>query len=68
VVAACGRLGTAAARGEFATGVVEFASGLVIVSAVTPENLLAIFVKPNINVGALLYELRRHRASIAGLF
>lgn len=68
VVAACGRLGAAAARGDFATGVVEFAGGLIIVSVITPENLLAIFVKQGTNVGTLLYELRRHRASIAGLF
>ncbi len=67
IVAACTRLGTAAGRGEFGASVVEFADGIALVSAVTPETLLAILVRPDTNVGALLFELRRHRSAIAGL-
>lgn len=67
VVAACARLGGAAGRGEFGSGVVEFASGMVLVSSITAETLLAILVAPRTNVGVLLYEIQRHRASIAGL-
>ena len=67
VVASCGRLGTAAGRGEFGTGVIEYAGGVAIVALLSTESLLAIFVQPGTNVGTLLYELRRHRAAIAGL-
>ena len=67
VAAACNRLGAAASRGDFAAGVVEYSEGLAIVSVLTPEALLAVFVRPQTNVGPLLYELRRHRSAIAGL-
>lgn len=67
VVAACGRLGAASGRGEFGTGVVEYAGGLALVALLNAENLMAVFVQPGTNVGSLLYELRRHRAAIAGL-
>ena len=67
VVAACGRLGKAAHRGEFGTGIVEFGEGLVVVAAVTPDALLTIVVRDHTNIGPLLYELRRHRDAIAGL-
>lgn len=67
VVASCGRLGAAGGRGEFGTGVVEYAGGLALVAVISAESLLAVFVQPGTNVGSLLYELRRHRAAIAGL-
>jgi predicted regulator of Ras-like GTPase activity (Roadblock/LC7/MglB family) len=67
VVAACNRLGTAAERGGFGMGVVEYQQGLALVSEVTPETLLAVFIQRGTNVGSLLYELQRHRAAIAEL-
>ena len=67
LVAACGRLGSAGGRGEFGTGLVEYAGGLALVAVLNPESLMAVFVQPGTNVGGLLYELRRHRAAIAGL-
>ncbi|HEX9729814.1 MAG TPA: roadblock/LC7 domain-containing protein [Gemmatimonadales bacterium] len=67
VVAACNRLGTAAGRGDFGTGVVEFAAGMLLVSAITPETLLAILVAADSNAGVLLYEIQRHRSAIAEL-
>ena len=41
VAAACNRLGTAAARGEFAGGVVEYGRGMVVVSVLTADVLIA---------------------------
>lgn len=67
VVAACKRLGGAANRGGFGTGVVEFTGGLAVIAEITPEALLAVIVRPQTNVGSLLYELSRHRNAIAGL-
>lgn len=67
VVAACDRLGSSAARGEFATGLVEYGSGMVLISAISADAILAIIIQPDTNVGSLLYELNRHRSAIAGL-
>ena len=67
VAAACSRLGSAASRGEFATGVVEYGGGMAVITVLTPEVLLALLIKPDVNIGVLLYELKRHRSAIAGL-
>jgi len=67
VVESCTQFGRAANRDGFGTGVVEFGDGLVIISQLTPETLLAVVVEVGFNVGRLLYELRRHRTAIARL-
>jgi predicted regulator of Ras-like GTPase activity (Roadblock/LC7/MglB family) len=67
VVAACARLGTAASRGDFGMGAVEYAGGVAVVCTLTAEALLAVFVRSNVNVGSLLYEIHRHRPAIASL-
>lgn len=67
VVAACDKLGGAAARGGFGTGIVEFSAGTALLAELTTEVLLAVFFRPGINVGGILYEIRRHRGAIAGL-
>ena len=67
VAAACTRLGAAASRGEFSSGVVEFGRGMIVVTVLTPEVLLAMVIAAGVNIGALLFELHRHRAAIAGL-
>jgi len=67
VVAACNRLGTAAGRGAFGTGIVEYEDGMALVAGLTADALLAMVCRPGTNLGSLLYELQRHRAAIAGL-
>jgi uncharacterized protein len=67
VIAACNRLGTASGRGDFATCVVEFGRGLLVLSILTSDSMLAIVVAPETNVGTLLFELQRYRPAIAGL-
>lgn len=67
VVAACGRLGNASSRGDFTFGAMEYGSGTALVASLNADTLLAIFVRANVSVGTLLYELHRHRAAIAGL-
>lgn len=67
VVKAMAELGQAGARGEFGTGVLEFGAGLAVVSVLNADALLVVLVRPSTNVGALLYDLRRHRSAIAGL-
>ena len=60
-------LGGAGGRGDFATAVLEFAVGMAVVAVLHSDALLVILVRPSTNVGALLYDLRRHRSAIAGL-
>ena len=67
VVAACNRLGSAAERGGFGTGVVEFERGMAVVAELTSDAILALVIRPDTNIGGLLFELHRHRSAIAGL-
>jgi predicted regulator of Ras-like GTPase activity (Roadblock/LC7/MglB family) len=67
IVESCTRLGEASGRGDFGFGVVEFDHGLAVIGELTSDTLLAILVQPEVNIGQLLFELRRHRAAIAQL-
>jgi predicted regulator of Ras-like GTPase activity (Roadblock/LC7/MglB family) len=67
VINGLAQLGQAGGRGEFGTGVLEFGSGLAVVSVLNADALLVILVRASTNVGGLLYDLRRHRTAIAGL-
>lgn len=60
-------LGAAGARGEFATAVLEFGSGLAVVAVLHRDAMLVILVRPETSIGTLLFDLRRHRTAIASL-
>jgi len=68
VAAACGQLGSAAGRGRFGIGLVEYTRGMVLVAELSSEVLLAVVFAAGTNVGSHLYELQRHRAAITELF
>ncbi len=61
-------LGAVAARGRFQTCVVEYDHGLLVIAELAPEVILALSIKAGINVGPLLYDLRRNRTAMAALF
>src|SRR6266540_3384170 len=61
------QLGDAGGRGDFTTAVLEFGRGLAVVAVLHADALLIVLVQPATNVGALLFDLRRHRTAIAGL-
>lgn len=67
VAAACNRLGTAAGRGDFSGTVVEFGGGMMVVSVLSPDVLLAVVTAAGANIGPLLFELHHHRGAMAGL-
>lgn len=67
VINAMTQIGEAGARGEFGTAVLEYGRGLAVVTVLTVDALLIVLVQPATNVGALLFDLRRHRSAIAGL-
>jgi hypothetical protein len=60
--------GLAAERGDLVMAVVEHErGGLAVVTALTPEVVLIVFVNPAADVGPLLYELRHERDRLAAL-
>lgn len=67
VVNSLAQLGEAGARGTFGAGVLEFGGGSAVVAVLHADALLVVLVKPQTNVGSLLFDLRRHRPAIAGL-
>jgi len=67
LVSACTGIGGAGGCGRFDTGVVEYDGGLVLVTTVSADALLAMIIESQTNIGSLLYEIRRHRPAIAKL-
>ncbi len=60
-------LGEAAAQGELRTVVLELADGATVLSAMSREVVLLVLASPRADLGALLFDLRRHRANLAAL-
>ena len=67
VVDSCNRIGAESGQQQLTTCVVEYTGGLVIIAQLTPDTLLSVLVRPEVNVGSLLYDLRRYRVAIAAL-
>ena len=67
VVSAAESIGHAASRGSLTTTVIEYERGAAVISAISPEAILLLIVHASAHLGALLYDLRRHRANIASL-
>ena len=67
IVSAADELGVASMRGAVSTAVLEYPSGLVIVTALSDAALLAVLVRPDAGIGQLLFELRRNREQMAAL-
>src|SRR5262245_32172693 len=47
-------LGTSSGRGDVVTMILEYREGIAIVSALSPEAVLVVLVKPSANIGQLL--------------
>jgi predicted regulator of Ras-like GTPase activity (Roadblock/LC7/MglB family) len=67
IVTAAEELGLASLRGTLATAVFEYPGGLIIVSVLSNDAILAVLVRADANVGQLLFELRRNREQMAAL-
>ena len=67
IVSAADEFGRAAARGELTTAVLEYPTGLGIVSVLSADAILLVLVQPSANIGQLLFEIRRNREHIAAL-
>ncbi|MBX3175535.1 MAG: roadblock/LC7 domain-containing protein [Gemmatimonadaceae bacterium] len=60
-------LGGAAQIGALRTAVLEHVESTVVLSTLSAEVVLLVQLTPTANLGALLYDLRRHRAGLATL-
>lgn len=67
IVSPADDVGQAVGHGSLLTAVLEYEQGHAIISAMSAEALLLVLARPGANLGQLLHELRRHRASIAAL-
>jgi predicted regulator of Ras-like GTPase activity (Roadblock/LC7/MglB family) len=56
-----------AGHGGLTTAVLEVEHGLAVVSVLSPDVLLVVRLAPDADPGALVYELRRHRARLSAL-
>jgi len=67
MVIAAVEMGVASGRGDFGLMVLEYGAGTAVVTAVSPDALMLVLLRPTANLASLLYDLRRHRAQIAAL-
>jgi predicted regulator of Ras-like GTPase activity (Roadblock/LC7/MglB family) len=67
IIAPADDLGAAAGRGPLTTAVLEHQDGIAVVSVLSADAVLFVLVRPDANVGQLLFELRRNREQIASL-
>lgn len=67
VATAAESVGISSARGPLVTAVLEYENGLAILSPLSSDAMLLVLVHASANLGSLLFDLRRHRASIASI-
>ncbi|CAN5878078.1 hypothetical protein BH11GEM1_BH11GEM1_26340 [soil metagenome] len=67
IIGPADEFGAAAGRGPLVTAVLEHRTGLAVVAALNADAVLLVLVRPDANVGQLLFELRRNRENIAAL-
>lgn len=60
-------MGLASQRGDFGLMVLEYSQGSVVVTSLSPDALLLVLLRPEANLAALLFELRRHRSQLSAL-
>lgn len=61
------QVGTAASGGRLANAVLEFGGRLLVLSPLNDGNNLLVLTRADTNIGALLYDLRKHQPAIAEL-
>ena len=67
IIGPADELGQGVQRGDLRTAVLEHESGLAIISVLNDDAILVVLMRPDANVGGLLFELRRNRERIASL-
>lgn len=67
IVAAADEFGARTVHGSLTTAILEYPEYVAAVSSLSQDVLLLVLARPSANLGALLFELRRHREQIAAL-
>ena len=67
IVGAAARFGGAAAGGDLATAVLEYAGTLAVVSPLSPDAMLLVLLRADADAAAVIHDLRRSRAQLAAL-
>jgi len=67
-VAASDEIGSSTGRGATKMAVIEQENGYAVVSSIGDDALLCVLTTRNADLASLLYDVRRHRESIARLF
>ena len=67
IIGPADELGRSVSRGDLLTAILEYGSGLALISVLTVDAVLVVLVRPEANVGQLLFEIRRNREHIAAL-
>jgi predicted regulator of Ras-like GTPase activity (Roadblock/LC7/MglB family) len=67
IISSAEDFGEAVGRGALVTSILEHGGGLAIISVLTAHAILVVLVRPDVDVGQLLFELRRNREHIAAL-
>ncbi len=68
IVASADEIGGTTARGSMRIALIEHENGYAVVSSVGDDALLCVLTSRDADLGVLLYDVRRHRESIARLF
>lgn len=67
IVSAAEELSRDAARGDLISAVLEYDRGFALICALNAEASLVVLVHPSASVGPLLFDIRKHRGSIASI-
>jgi predicted regulator of Ras-like GTPase activity (Roadblock/LC7/MglB family) len=68
IVASADEIGATTDRGGMLMAVIEQENGYAVISSVGDDALLCVLTSRTADLGSLLYDVRRHRESIARLF
>lgn len=68
IVASADEIGATTGKGNARIALMEHENGYVLVSSVGDDALLCVLTSKTADLGSLLYDVRRHRESIARLF
>lgn len=67
LVGSAEELGSQSERGGLVTAVIEYESGVALVSSLNAEALLLVLLRQGAQIGPLLFELRRFRSNMAAM-
>lgn len=68
IVASADEIGATTGHGSMRIALIEQENGYAVVSSVGDDAVLCVLTTPAADLGSLLYDVRRHRESIARLF